>query len=133
MGSHMGKEEACSKFMKLLATRRRSPRSTAVSWEGLAGSVATVDRAVFAEGFYGGNGIVGAVRCIPPFKAFANGYKQVPVGAGIGFAQKYESKDAVTLGAHTHSTSFQEINFFPVLYGDGAANQGQIFEAMACL
>ncbi|OQN97928.1 Pyruvate dehydrogenase E1 component subunit alpha, mitochondrial [Cryoendolithus antarcticus] len=53
---------------------------------------------MFATGFYGGNGIVGA---------------QVPVGAGIAFANKYEGKKNVTLS----------------LYGDGASNQGQVFEA----
>lgn len=53
---------------------------------------------MFAPSFYGGNGIVGA---------------QVPLGAGIAFAQKY-------LGNKT--TTF-------ALYGDGAANQGQVFES----
>ena len=38
---------------------------------------------------------------------------QVPVGAGIALAQKYLKKPNMTFA----------------LYGDGAANQGQIFEA----
>ena len=38
---------------------------------------------------------------------------QVPLGAGIGFASRYKGDGGV--------------NF--ALYGDGAANQGQVFEA----
>lgn len=53
---------------------------------------------MFAPQFYGGNGIVGA---------------QVPVGAGVAFAQKYKGTKNVTVA----------------LYGDGASNQGQVFEA----
>lgn len=38
---------------------------------------------------------------------------QIPVGTGLAFAQKYEGKK----------------NFSIAMYGDGAANQGQINEA----
>ncbi|RKO97163.1 hypothetical protein CXG81DRAFT_17676 [Caulochytrium protostelioides] len=55
---------------------------------------------MFGKNFFGGNGIVGA---------------QVPLGAGIAFAQKYG-------GNPNHNMTF-------ALYGDGAANQGQVFEA----
>ncbi|KAK8846539.1 pyruvate dehydrogenase (acetyl-transferring) E1 component, alpha subunit [Kwoniella newhampshirensis] len=53
---------------------------------------------IFTPSFFGGNGIVGA---------------QVPVGAGIALAQKYQKKKTATFA----------------LYGDGASNQGQVFEA----
>lgn len=39
---------------------------------------------------------------------------QVPLGCGLAFAQKYNKEDTVTFA----------------MYGDGAANQGQLFEAL---
>ncbi|MEE2689990.1 MAG: pyruvate dehydrogenase (acetyl-transferring) E1 component subunit alpha [Pseudomonadota bacterium] len=49
--------------------------------------------------FYGGHGIVGA---------------QIPLGAGLAFANRYRGNDSVSL----------------TYFGDGASNQGQVFEAM---
>ncbi len=49
--------------------------------------------------FYGGHGIVGA---------------QIPLGVGLGFANRYRDSNAVSL----------------TYFGDGASNQGQVFEAM---
>ena len=51
-----------------------------------------------SEGFYGGHGIVGA---------------QVPIGAGIAFANKYRKNKHVCF----------------TYFGEGAANQGQVYEA----
>ncbi len=47
--------------------------------------------------FYGGHGIVGA---------------QVPIGAGLAFANKYRGNDNISL----------------TYFGDGASNQGQVYE-----
>jgi pyruvate dehydrogenase E1 component alpha subunit len=52
--------------------------------------------------FYGGQGIVGA---------------QVPIGAGLAFASKYMTKAG------------EKTPIAVAFYGDGAANQGQIWEA----
>lgn len=53
---------------------------------------------VFTETFKGGHGIVGA---------------QVPLGAGLAFAAKYNGVPSATF----------------TMYGDGASNQGQVAEA----
>ena len=52
--------------------------------------------------FFGGQGIVGA---------------QVPVGSGLAFANKYKAAPG------------EKMNVAIACYGDGAANQGQIWEA----
>uniref|UniRef100_A0A7S2YAH8 Dehydrogenase E1 component domain-containing protein n=1 Tax=Entomoneis paludosa TaxID=265537 RepID=A0A7S2YAH8_9STRA len=57
------------------------------------------------RGFYGGQGIVGA---------------QVPVGAGLAFAQKYKAES---------EGRPNQMNVAIACYGDGAANQGQIWES----
>ncbi|XP_049431520.1 pyruvate dehydrogenase E1 component subunit alpha, somatic form, mitochondrial-like isoform X1 [Epinephelus fuscoguttatus] len=52
---------------------------------------------MYTKTFYGGNGIVGS---------------QVPLGAGLALACKYQNKSELSV----------------CVYGDGAANQGQVFE-----
>ena len=68
-------------------------RSTGYS-KGKGGSMHMFSK---SEGFYGGHGIVGA---------------QVPIGAGIAFANKYRKNKHVSF----------------TYFGEGAANQGQVYE-----
>ena len=53
------------------------------------------------------------VYCLPLSNIFSPCLSKVPLGAGIAFALKYQDSKNVCL----------------TLYGDGAANQGQLFEA----
>lgn len=90
---------------------------------------------MYNHNFFGGNGIVGAQVCMCPLSCYSRSFAiakkqgfrcwpyfphaqcfgtiQVPMGAGIAHALKYQGKDNVCV----------------TLYGDGAANQGQVFEA----
>lgn len=63
--------------------------------------------------FYGGGGIVGA---------------QIPVGTGLAFAAKYNANSGLSRDGPSNECCV-------TMFGDGAANQGQLFEAvnMACL
>ncbi len=88
-------------------------RATGVSG-GIGGSMH-----MYGRGFFGGNGIVGA---------------QVPLGAGIAFAQWYrrptEGRAAPAEHKRTRpAADEQDTGVTFALYGDGAANQGQIHEA----
>ncbi|KAI4898351.1 hypothetical protein NFI96_011761, partial [Prochilodus magdalenae] len=82
-------------------TRGVSVKEILAELTGLRGGVAKGKGGsmhMYANHFYGGNGIVGA---------------QVPLGAGVALACLYKGSNEVCV----------------TLYGDGAANQGQIFES----
>lgn len=66
---------------------------------------------MFVKGFFGGNGIVGAQ--VPVGAGTSSSFFQIDLYVGVAFAMKYMKKPAVCFA----------------LYGDGAANQGQVFEA----
>lgn len=99
-------------------------RSTGLS-RGKGGSMH-----MYGERFYGGNGIVGA---------------QVPLGTGLAFASKYRydahverSANAIDGNGHAPSAAYalgrtdegrDSMALTVCLYGDGAANQGQVYEA----
>ncbi|KAI9021310.1 mitochondrial pyruvate dehydrogenase E1 component beta subunit [Hyaloraphidium curvatum] len=90
----MGRKDGCSKGKG--GTLRRPVLASLTNSRQLQGG--SMHMYVIPNNFYGGNGIVGA---------------QIPLGAGIAFAQKYRGEKTMTFS----------------LYGDGAANQGQAFEA----
>jgi len=69
-------------------------KETGIS-KGKGGSMHMFDK---ENGFYGGHGIVGG---------------QIPLGAGIAFAEKYKGTD----------------NLCVTMFGDGAARQGALYEA----
>ena len=68
-----------------------------------------------AAGASGGKG--GSMHLFAPDRGFYGGHgivgAQVPLGVGLGFAHKYRASDRITV----------------TYFGDGAANQGQVFEA----
>ncbi|KAK1118552.1 hypothetical protein K0M31_014859 [Melipona bicolor] len=71
---------------------------------------------MYANQFYGGEGIVGGQRICRKVTRLGMKvvrYEQVPIGAGLGLAQKYKGTGGVAW----------------TFYGDGAASQGQVHEA----
>lgn len=106
----MGMEQALTRQDNIISSYRTHPFAvlrggTVVSLLGeLLGRQCGISKGkggsmhVFTESFQGGHGIVGA---------------QVPLGAGLAFAAKYQEKPVATY----------------TMYGDGASNQGQVFEA----
>ena len=68
-----------------------------------------------AAGASGGKG--GSMHLFAPERGFYGGHgivgAQVPLGVGLGFAHKYRASDRISV----------------TYFGDGAANQGQVFEA----
>lgn len=76
-----------------------------------------VDVVIVSKGRAGGmsKGKGGSMHIFTPSFFGGNGIvgAQVPVGAGIALAQKYLGNKSVTFA----------------MYGDGASNQGQVFEA----
>ena len=71
------------------------------------------------KNFFGGSGIVGA---------------QTPVGTGLAFAERYNhilrNRDKPTPDDNrSESTSDDEMNVSITMFGDGASNQGQVWES----
>ena len=68
-----------------------------------------------AGGYSRGKG--GSMHMFSTDKRFYGGHgivgAQVPIGAGVGFAYKYRNEDSISL----------------VYFGDGSANQGQVYES----
>ncbi|CAL7952058.1 unnamed protein product [Xylocopa violacea] len=111
-------QEACAVGMKA-ALRKQDSVITAYRAHGWTYLMGIEPFGVFAEltGRKGGNarGKGGSMHMYSENFYGGNGIvgAQVPLGAGIAFAHKYMNTGGVCL----------------TLYGDGAANQGQVFEA----
>ncbi|MCL4135432.1 UNVERIFIED_CONTAM: hypothetical protein GTU68_002466 [Idotea baltica] len=116
---YIGQEAVCAGLVS--AKRKSDPLVTAYRQHGIALSLGLESRACMAElygkstgankgkggsmhffsaehRYFGGNGIVGA---------------QIPIGAGIGFAEQYKGTDNACI----------------TMFGDGAARQGALHEA----
>ena len=103
------------------AIGRDDPVVTSYRCHGHALARGVPPRLVLAElagrgaGLSGGKG--GSMHMFAPDRAFWGGHgivgAQVPIGTGIAFALKYRGADGVCV----------------VCFGDGAANQGQVYEA----
>jgi len=97
----VGKDELLGYYRDMMLIRRFEEKAGQLygmgQIAGFCGKGGSMHMFSTEKKFYGGHGIVGA---------------QVPLGAGLGFANKYLDNGAVSLA----------------FFGDGASNQGQVYE-----